>query len=370
MTAATPITIALLAYDAVQTLDLTGPLDAFASANEQLGRAYATTVVSLDGAPVVSSSGLRILPDRALGDLGRVDTLILPGGEGLRRTGVGEAVATAIRGRARTTRRIVSICTGIYGLAPSGLLDGRRATTHWRFAADVATRFPGIRLEPDALFIKDGALYTSAGITAAIDLALALIEEDYGVAAALGVARDLVVYLKRSGGQTQYSEPLRFQSRSGDRFAELAAWIAGHLSGDLSVERLAARVRLSPRQFTRRFAQAFGESPAQLVETLRLDASRERLATSDVAIDVIANSVGFASGDAFRRAFARRFGLTPSAFRDRFASSPVPLRGDDHDRPENPDPAGSASAHGHGGRGRGRRPALHGRRRAARTRRL
>ena len=181
--------------------------------------------------------------------------MILPGGEGLRRPGVAARVAKAVRKRAPTLRRIVSVCTGIYGLAPSGLADGRRATTHWNFAADVAARFPAIRLEPDAIFIKDGPIYTSAGITAAIDLALALIEEDYGPRLALAVARDLVVYLKRAGGQRQYSEPLRFQARAGDRFADLAAWIIDHLDRDLTVEALAARAGLSPRQFNRRFSK-------------------------------------------------------------------------------------------------------------------
>lgn len=319
-----PVRIALLAFDGVQTLDLCGPLDAFGAANDHRPGSYAVVVASLDGAPLESSTGLKIRPDAALADIGRVDTLLLPGGEGLRRAGVGAAVADAVRRRVPRTRRIVSICTGIYGLAPAGLLDGRRATTHWRHAADVARRFPAIRLEPDALFIKDGAYYTSAGVTAAIDLALALIEEDCGTKTALAVARELVVYVKRSGGQAQYSEPLRFQSRADDRFAGLAAWMASHLADDLAVEVLAARVRLSPRQFSRRFGQLFGQSPAQLVESLRLDAARERLTGSRAAIDAIAASVGFASSDAFRRAFGRRFGLAPSDFRARFAPTPNP----------------------------------------------
>jgi transcriptional regulator GlxA family with amidase domain len=370
VTAATPISIALLAYDAVQTLDLTGPLDAFGSANELLGNAYAVTVASLDGAAVVSSSGLRILPDAALGDVGPVDTLIIPGGEGLRRTGVGAAVAAAVLRRAPATRRIVSICTGIYGLAPTGLLDGRRATTHRRFAADVAQRFAAIRLEPDALFIKDGPLYTSAGITAAIDLALALIEEDYGAAAALRVARDLVVYLKRSGGQAQYSEPLRFQSRAGDRFADLATWIAAHLGADLSVDALAGRVGLGPRQFTRRFGQVFRDSPAQLVETLRLDTARARLTATGATIDAIAASVGFASSDAFRRAFERRFGLAPSEYRARFTTAPLSPRGPAHDPLDRSTVDGTAAAAADGSDRGSRRAALHRRRRPDHARRL
>ena len=366
-----PITIALLAYDAVQTLDVVGPLDAFGAATEQRGTAYSLIVASLDGAPVVSSTGLKIVPDAALGDVGPVDTLIVPGGAGLRRAGFGDAVAASVRLCAPHTRRIVSICTGIYGVAPSGLLDGRRATTHWRFAADVAQRFPAIRLEPDALFIKDGPLYTTAGVTAAIDLALALIEEDYGAPAALSVARDLVVYLKRSGGQQQYSEPLRFQFRAGDRFADLAAWIIAHLADDLCVEALAARAGLSPRQFSRRFGQVFGRSPAQLVETLRLDSARERLTATSATIDVIAASVGFTSSDAFRRAFDRRFGLTPSDYRARFAPTDTWRQGPEYDFVENSAVDGAATAATADSRHeRGWRPALYRRRRPDHARRL
>jgi transcriptional regulator GlxA family with amidase domain len=323
------VRIALLGYDGVQTLDLSGPLDAFGSAGALRPGAYATVVCSLDGLPFTSEAGLRITPDCALADAGPLDTLILPGGEGLRRPGVAERVAEALRAMAPSLRRIVSVCTGIYGLAPSGLADGRRVTTHWKFAADVAARFPAIRLDPDAIFIKDGPIYSSAGITAAIDGALALIEEDYGPGLALAVARDLVVYLKRSGGQQQYSEPLRFQAKAGDRFADLAGWMVANLERDLSVEALAAQANLSPRQFNRRFKQMFGVGPAEQVETLRLDAARDHLTGSDANIDRIASAVGFKSDDAFRRAFDRRFGLSPSHYRQRFSASPISRNGDE-----------------------------------------
>ena len=327
------IRVALLGYDGVQTLDLSGPLDAFSSASDLRPGAYATVVASLDGAPFTSEAGLRITPDCALAKTGPLDTLILPGGEGLRRPGVAVRVAAAVRESAPGLRRIVSVCTGLYGLAPSGLVDGRRATTHWKFAKDLAARFPAIRLEPDAIFIKDGPIYTSAGITASIDMALALIEEDYGPGLALAAARDLVVYLKRSGGQRQYSEPLQFQARAGDRFADLAAWMIDHLDQDLTVEALAARAGLSPRQFNRRFKAAFGAAPAHHVETLRLDAARERLIGSNASIERIAGAVGFQSDDAFRRAFDRRFGLPPTDYRRRFASdrpASIPDTGDRH----------------------------------------
>jgi transcriptional regulator GlxA family with amidase domain len=314
-----PLRIGLLGFDGVQTLDLAGPLDAFASANAIRPGAYAPLVIALDGASFSSEAGLRITPDRALADVGPLDTLILPGGEGLRRPGVAQSMAEAIKRRAPGLRRIVSVCTGLYGLAPSGLADGRRATTHWRFAADLAARFPAIRLEPDAIFIKDGPIYTSAGITAAIDLALALIEEDLGSPTALRVARDLVVYVKRSGGQRQYSEPLQFQARAGDRFGDFASWMVSHLETDLSVETLAAKAGLSARQFNRRFKTVFGTSPGDQVERLRLDKARDLLLGSSANMARIANASGFRSDDAFRRAFDRRFGLSPTDYRRRFA---------------------------------------------------
>jgi transcriptional regulator GlxA family with amidase domain len=323
-----PIRIALLGYHGVQTLDLVGPLDAFSSATQARPGAYRTLVTSIDGAPFRSEAGLKVVPDCALADAGPIDTLIVPGGEGVRRPGIGDALAAALRRHAAAPRRVVSVCTGIYAVAAAGLLDDRRATTHWRFAGDVAARFPAVRVEPDAIFIKDGRVYTSAGISAAIDLSLALIEEDFGPALALGVARDLVVYLKRAGGQRQYSEPLRFQARVTDRFADLAAWMLAHLHEKLSIETLAARACLSPRQFSREFRRVFGHTPAEQLEVLRLDAARNHLTTSEASVDRIAVAVGFRSSDAFRRAFDRRFGLSPTDYRRRFAARAPLERGD------------------------------------------
>jgi transcriptional regulator GlxA family with amidase domain len=328
-----PIRIGLLAYDGFQTLDLTGPLDAFDSANSQCRGAYATVTVSLDGAPVASEPGLRILPDCALDDAGALDTLLVPGGAGLRRPEVAGPIAAALRRVAPSLRRVVSICTGIYGVAAAGLLDGRRATTHWLFAADIRRRFPAIRLEPDAIYVVDAPLYSSAGITAAVDLSLALIEEDYGPAMALAVARDLVVYLKRTGGQRQYSEPLRFQTLAVDGFAELSQWVAAHLAEDLTVEALAARAGLGVRQFSRRFKQVFGVSPGQQIEALRLDAARDHLTGSRAAVETIARMVGFNSSDAFRRAFDRQFGLSPTDYRHRFGPALSAPEGDKHAHP-------------------------------------
>ncbi len=315
----TPLKIGLVGFDGVQTLDLTGPLDAFGAANQAQPGAYETMILGLDNAPFTSEAGLRITPDGALASGLSLDTLIIAGGEGLRRGNTAQLVAAAVLKTNMTLRRIVSVCTGIYGLAPTGLLDGRRATTHWQHAADVTSRFPLIRLEPDAIFVKDGAFYTSAGITAAIDLSLALIEEDYGPTLAVGVARELVVYLKRSGGQRQYSEPLRFQARAGDRFAALATWIVANLDKDLSIETLADKTALGPRQFNRAFQASFGTTPAAYVETLRLDAARHRLTGTGATIKQIAAASGYRSDDSFGRAFERQFGLSPTVYRRHFS---------------------------------------------------
>jgi len=253
-----------------------------------------------------------------LDDAPPLDTFIVPGGRGLRETEANARIVAWLQAHARDCRRIASVCTGIYGLAPSGLLDGRRVTTHWRFARDVAQRFPKLQVDDNALYLRDGPCYTSAGITAGIDLSLALIEEDLGPRVALAVARDLVVYLKRPGGQAQYSEPLRMQVLSSDRFADLAAWMVGHLDHDLSVEALAARANLSPRHFSRRFAAIFGCAPARYVEDLRMSEARRMLSQDGASIQRVAAAVGFASADVFRRAFERRFGLSPSDYRERF----------------------------------------------------
>ncbi len=211
----------------MNALDLIGPSEAFASAQAEEakgrpGRAYEIVVLGQSNRRFVSESGIVFHPHTTLQAAPRLDTVIIPGGYGLRRPATTEAVAKWIRTRAAQTRRIVSVCTGIYGLAASGLLDGRRVTTHWRFAADVARRFPRLKMEPNAIFLQDANFYTSAGVTAGIDLALALIEEDLGSDVALTVARELVVYLKRSGGQEQFSEPLQFQTQANDRLTELA----------------------------------------------------------------------------------------------------------------------------------------------------
>ncbi|HXC57077.1 MAG TPA: GlxA family transcriptional regulator [Rhizomicrobium sp.] len=313
-----PRRIGLVCYDGLTALDLVGPQEVFDTANAQQPGAYELLVLSAGGKPVVSEAGLRIVPALSLAQAPPLDTILVPGGAGLRDPAVAAPIVAWLKAR-RRTRRIASVCTGIYALAATGLLDGRRATTHWRFAADVARRFAKIRLEPDAIFLRDGNFHTSAGVTAGIDLALSFVEDDLGGATALAVARELVVYLKRAGGQMQYSEPLRFQARATDRFADLAVWMVANLKKDLSIEILAAHAGFGARHFSRRFTVVFGLPPAAYVEQLRLDEARKRLGAPHQTVDSVAASVGYASADSFRRAFERRFGIAPSLYRGRFA---------------------------------------------------
>ncbi len=322
--------VGIVGYEGVNALDLTGPHEVFSGAmtwsqsrDAPRERAYRVICLSPDGRPFRSESGLSYSAEASLADAPAFDTILIPGGVGIRAPQTLKPIADWLRARAASTRRLTSVCTGIIALAEAGLLEGRRATTHWAYAAEVARRYPAIRLEPDAIFIRDGVFATSAGITAGIDLALALVEEDLGPSAALAIARMLVVYVKRSGGQRQYSEPLRFQVRAKGRFADLAAWIPANLSGDLSVEALAARVNCSPRHFARLFKDTFAAAPAEFVESLRLAEAAERLVSSTATVDAIAASVGYASGAVFRRAFERRFGVIPTHYRDRFGSEPM-----------------------------------------------
>ncbi len=316
--------IGFVGFDGVVAIDLAGPADAFAIANEAESDpkpSYEVLIIASSSQPFVSGSGLIFKPQRTFKTAPSLDTLIIPGGSALLKPAINRSVSAFIRARVGSTRRIASVCTGIYGLAATGLLAGRKVTTHWHHAHNVARRFPDLKVNDNAIFIKDGQFYTSGGATAGIDLALSLIEEDYGQQVSLGVARELVVYLKRSGGQEQYSEPLQFQTESVSRFSELATWLHSHLNNDLSVETLAGRACLCPRHFSRRFKTEVGTSPADFVERLRLDEARRRLSAGDNSIENVGMSVGFKSVDAFRRAFERRLGVSPGDYRRRFSSA-------------------------------------------------
>lgn len=314
--------IGFVGFGGVTALDLIGPLEAFSCAAGRNGARYQCRIYGVDRRPFSAESGVVMQPHARLKEAPRLDTLIIPGGSGLRRPSINKQIVGWIQSRANDTRRIASVCTGIYGLAPTGLLNGRRVTTHWQFAEDVAARFPALRVEADHLFIQDGKYFTAAGVTAGIDLALALIEADHGASLAISVARELVVYLKRDGGQSQYSGPLQLQSRAPAKLRDLAAWVAGRPHTPISVEELAEHANLSVRQLHRRFRDALGITPGVLIERLRMDAARDRLREARHSISSVAQAAGYATTDVFRRAFIRQFGVTPSHYRHRFLESP------------------------------------------------
>jgi len=333
-----PKRIGLIGFDGVVAIDLAGPADAFTYAEIPGGqngptRCYEVVTIGLSNRPFVSESGLVFKPQKSFKNAPPLDTLVVPGWRGLRKPQIVNPIAAFVNARAKSTPRIASICTGIYGLAETGLLDGRKVTTHWHHAQNVCHRFPRLQVHDNAIFLKDGPFYTSAGATAGIDLSLSLIEEDYGPRVAMTVARELVVYLKRSGGQEQYSEPLQFQTQSVSRLSDLATWIVSHLSEDLSTEVLAAKACLCPRHFSRRFKAEFGYTPADFVERLRLDEARRRLSAGDNSIENVGLSVGFKSADAFRRSFERRLELNPSDYRRRFSTA-AKIDGTSHRRPK------------------------------------
>ena len=304
-------------------MDVVGPADVFSGANVLLNREpapYEVVVLGVRLGPIAAESGVRFYADATLGESGLFDTIIVPGGRGIRLEPNTRALITKfLTAHAQTARRVASVCTGIYALAETGLLDGRSVTTHWRYANDVQQRFPKLRVNANAIFLNDGKFYTSAGVTAGIDLALSFVEEDFGSELALAVAREIVVYLKRSGGQLQYSQPLLAQTQAKSRFADLAEWIRGNLQKDLTLEMLAERANLSPRHFARKFKAAFALTPAEFVQELRLDEARWLLVNSGDPIGNLADTVGYSSDDTFRRAFERRFGIPPAEYRRRFS---------------------------------------------------
>ncbi len=249
---------------------------------------------------------------------GGIDTLIVPGGRGARRATSDEQVIAWLRGAARRSRRVASVCTGAFLLAQAGLLDGRRATTHWAASAALARTYPKIDVDPDPIFVRDGNVYSSAGVTAGIDLALALVEEDLGPRAALDVARALVLFVRRPGGQSQFSRVLAGQAAHRPGVRELQEWIADHLSEELSVPVLAERAFMSPRNFARVFAAEVGVTPAAYVESVRLERARMLLETTALSLEEVARECGFGTIETMRRTFGRRLRASPGGYRDRF----------------------------------------------------
>ncbi len=303
----------ILAYQGVQSLDVTGPLEVFTAAG------YPTLVVSPDGAPVRTSSGLQLVPHADLAHAPvRIDTLLLAGGAGAERACADHALCEWIAARAGSARRVASVCTGAFLLAAAGLLDGRRATTHWAAAAELARRYPRVRVDPEPIFVRDGRVWTSAGVTAGMDLALALVEEDHGRDVALTIARHLVLFLRRPGNQSQFSATLAAHTPERAGLREVQRHAVEHLAADLSVEALAALAHMSPRHFARTFRAEVGLTPARYVERLRLEAARRRLEEGDEPVAEVAAACGFGTAETMRRVFLRALGLGPSEYRRRF----------------------------------------------------
>jgi len=321
--------VVVLAFEGVQLLDVAGPVQTFASANEIArdanGAPYRIVVVSRRGGPLCSSAGLPVLtqPVAAATRKAAIDTLIIPGGPGVHAALEDTRTVAWVRRQLSSARRIASVCTGAFLLAETGILAGRRATTHWKSCSRLQQLYPEVRVDPDPIYLHDGRIWTSAGITAGIDLSLALIEEDLGRKLAMQVARHLVVFLNRPGGQSQFSAPLEAQAVAADgnvpnHFAPLHGWIAENLTGDLRVERLAERAGMSPRTFARIYAAKMGVTPARMVEKIRIEAARRILEETDMPIKRIASACGFGQEDRLRRAFARQIGTTPAEYRQRF----------------------------------------------------
>lgn len=312
--------VAILAFPDVQILDVTGPSEVFAIADRiHSGGAYSIELLAPHPGELRSSGSLRLIADAAIEDAAQpIDTLLVAGGLGVRAALADRRLIEWLAGAAGRCRRVASICTGAFLLAEAGLLDGRRATTHWTACRRLAGAHPSIEVELDSIYVRDRNLYTSAGVTAGIDLALALVEEDLGSETALQIARMLVLFMRRPGGQAQFSNTLSGQSAQHTGLRDLQAWIADHLDDDLSVAALAQRAFMSPRNFARVFANQTGQTPGRYVESLRIERARTLLQSEERTIEGVARACGFGTVETLRRSFSRRLGVSPSDYRERF----------------------------------------------------
>jgi transcriptional regulator GlxA family with amidase domain len=320
-----PVRVVLLAHEQMNLLDLSGPLQALATARRDGDRngpaLYDTRVASVDGGAVITSCGLPVMTV-ALSSLEGVaiDTLIAPGGCKGDTFHAPPRLVEWIARRAPGIRRVCSVCTGAFLLAAAGQLDGRDVATHWDWVSRLGAQYPDIRVDADRIYIQDGPVWTSAGVSAGIDLTLALIEADFGHQVAIQTARQLVMFIKRSGGQSQFSVPLAAQLHDRGDFADLHAWMAAHLADDLSVERLAGHVGMSPRNFARSYAARVGRTPAKTVDAMRLEAACRALEETDLPLKSVAAAAGHGDEQALRRAFQRQLGISPTQYRERFAA--------------------------------------------------
>lgn len=315
--------IVIATFDAAQILDVTGPLEVFSTASRYLEpAAYRTVVVSVRGGVTTASCGLAFASS-PIGDVtGPVDTLVVAGGIGMETASADDELLHHVRRLAADARRVTSVCSGAFILAAAGLLDGRRATTHWDACGLLGERYEGVTVDADAIYVRDGKVWTSAGVTAGIDLALALVADDHGPGAAATVARRLVVYLQRSGGQAQFSNLLAAQSAETAPVSDLLTWMLDHLTADLSVAALARQMNLSERQFSRVFKAEVGSTAADHVEAVRLESACRLLETTTRTIEQVARACGFGTPETMNRVFRRRINTTPGEHRRHFRGTP------------------------------------------------
>ncbi len=305
--------IGVLIFPDFQLLDAAGPISVFEIAARFSGSAPSIKTLAVTPGPVRSSSGVEMLA-RGFKPSGAISTLIVAGAEGVRTAAACDRTLALVRTLAKRGVRVASVCSGAYVLAEAGVLDGRRATTHWQRTRHFVSAYPRIKLEPDRIFVRDGNIWSSAGITAGIDLALAMVAEDHGDEVAQKTARQLVLYHRRSGGQSQFSSLLELKATSG-RFGPLLAWAREHLDAPLTVEDMAERAGMSSRHFARAFIAETGSTPSKAVERLRIEVARQRVQSSGEAIERVAQSTGFRDPERMRRAFIRAFGQPPQSLR-------------------------------------------------------
>jgi transcriptional regulator GlxA family with amidase domain len=316
----------MLAFPGAQVLDITGPMEVFKGANDVVLRrglldrpAYALKLATTNGGTFQTTSGIRLVADCALAALtGPIDTLLVSGGNGTPEAMRDAALIRFIKQASKTARRVVSVCSGSFILAMAGLLDGRRATCHWESCDLLARHFPRVTVDREALYVRDGKFYSSAGVTAGMDLSLALVAEDCGRRVALDVAKDKVLFMIRSGGQSQFSTHLMAECTGNNRMRDVMTWALDNLHLDLTVEAMAAKAAMSPRNFARTFRAETGATPAHFIERARIDAARRKREDSAAPVDAVAMDCGFGNSERMRRAFHRHMGLAPHAYRERF----------------------------------------------------
>ncbi len=312
-------------YPGVQSLDFTGPLEVFTGADQLLAHearsepGYRVSLLSTDGAPLATSSGLAVVPHGSLAEApARIDTLVVAGGQGSGVAAADAALVGWLAGAAPRARRTASVCTGAFLLAAAGLLDGRRATTHWASAAELARRHPAVQVDPEPIFVRDGPVWTSAGVTAGMDLALAMVEADTDREVALTIARHLVLFLRRPGSQSQFSATLSAQQPQREPLRETQRFAVEHPASNLSVEAMAARAHMSPRHFARSFRAEVGVTPARYVEHVRVEAARRCLEDTQEPVGAVAAACGFGTPETLRRVLLRTLGVGPAEYRRRF----------------------------------------------------